>query len=247
MNHQELLAEIERLSAVCSKPIGEQETQRRTSFLTELERKFMWLTASQWRDVVTWVIDNHKTRALPTLEEFGRGVQALRSNGKIQGYRECEACNGVTLVYGRFRHVPTSELVDAMVPCPKCRQSSALQIKADLEMVDEPRTRKERLADALSPRASRFAIELAEKLGVTFDDTSALVLVRRSTESDVEPLVVVDRDLPENVDEAGDQMRQVMENKERDQAQFRPRRAPPKAEWVQPALDRQSKAAGEVA
>lgn len=245
MTSEELLSEVSRLNAVCSKPIGEQETQRRTAFLAELSRKFLWLTLAQWRDVMTWVIDNHKTRALPTLEEFGRGVSALRSSGKIQGFLECESCNGSTNVYRRFRLADDDEVFDGMVPCPACRGHVHYDLKRGLEIVDDARTHKERLADSLTPAGARFAFDLATKMGISFDDATTETMLQRTTEPDLVPLVVVDRDLPENVDQAAWQMRQVIENKRREQRRFTPKRAPPKAEWVQP-IDAQSRAAGET-
>lgn len=245
MIHEELLTEIERLNSICSKPMGDQETQRRTAFLAELERKFMWLSAAQWRDVVTWVIDNHKTRALPTIEEFSRGVNSLRNSGKISARKECDSCNGSSLVYRTYRHRPTGQIVDAMVPCPECRRYAGVDVKSELEPVEDFRTRKERLAEGLSPRASMYALELADKLNLKFDDTTALVLVQRTALPMPEALEAQEA-LPVNVSSAEDLMGQVMANKRAEQAPYTPKRAPPKAEWVQPPLDAQSRAAGEI-
>jgi hypothetical protein len=180
MTSEEMLVEMDRLNAVVGKSLGGQDAEKRRAFTAELERKFLWLTPIQWREVMTHVIDNHKTRALPTIEEFSRAVRTLRAAGAVAPPTSCRSCGGSRMVYGRYRIIATQAIIDACKPCPMCRGVSP-NIKPELEAVEDEDRHQVRMAKAMTPRQAMYAIEEGARVKLKWDPDVLSILLDKAT------------------------------------------------------------------
>lgn len=181
MTFEEMMTGFQRLAGVLGRPWDEGERERRKAYCDEVFRKFGWVMAGEWEKAVTWIIDHQKTRTLPTLVNYSQAIDALRKSGSIKEFTKakCATCGGTKMVYGRFRHQETDEILDAVKPCHSCNPQDWPH-KEELIPVIEPDPEAVRMAKALTPDQARYSLALGERQRVKWHSDVLMVLMEKS-------------------------------------------------------------------
>lgn len=182
MNYDEMNSELGRLNAVIGRPLSGQDVETRTAFQTELHRKFAWMMALQWKDVVTWVVEHHKTKSLPTIDQFQKAVEAMRTRGVIKPIDSCRSCKGAKLMYVRVPHKPTGDELDACVPCSVCRPGTQWPLKDCYELIGSKHHTVIEMAQSLGPRGAAYVLARIEKERIQFAQEIIEILLEKEAD-----------------------------------------------------------------
>ena len=182
MTREEMDAEMQRLSAVTDKPWDAAERESRRIYCEELYRNFQRLSSYDWHSVVTHLIDHHATRRLPTVVQIREALVALRDRGQVGSAPEpakCHSCQGIGFVYGWYTREGAEGKIEAVRPCPMCRQATHWPLKPDLKEAPFSDTMVQDVA-LMDSAAARFVIEEAERLGIGFPQAVIAALVEKT-------------------------------------------------------------------
>lgn len=179
MNYSDFTTECKRLDAI-KIPKNDTELTERRALEQELWRKYSWMITAQWQATVSWVIDKHKGKALPVVNEFGAAVGMMREKGVIKT-EACRSCDGIKMQFVRVRHTLTGREFDACKPCTVCMIASDWEIKRDLEVIGEARNKTAlRMAHEMTPQGAYWAINRAEAAGMKWDPDVEEVLANKA-------------------------------------------------------------------
>lgn len=180
MTYQDFGYELNRLDAI-KIPKTEQDSAERKALEQELWRKYSWMLPPQWQQTVSWVIDKHKTKQLPTMTEFAAAVGMMRDKGVIKT-EACRSCGGSKMQYVKVRHTATSREFEACKPCSVCMVGTDYEIKKDLEVIGEGGGNSSplRMAHAMTPQGAYWAIHKGESQNVKWDPDVLMVLLDKA-------------------------------------------------------------------
>src|SRR5262245_25179288 len=111
MTYQDFDSELGRLNSI-KVAVTEKDVEERKALAAELWRKYSWMLPPQWQSTVSWVIDKHKTKGLPTMPEFAAAVGMMRDKGIIKT-EACRSCGGTKMQFLRVRHTLTGREFEA--------------------------------------------------------------------------------------------------------------------------------------
>ena len=139
LKREDLIAEMRRM-ATFAREASEMEAEEKRIYLDECLRKFGWMDPAGWREVVTWVIDHHRTRSLPQIPEIQAAVNALFERGALkrkEGGVACSRCAGTGWEY--LTGVVEKDMTPRTFcsPCRSCRPTQAQREKRDGIVWDE--------------------------------------------------------------------------------------------------------------
>ena len=123
MLRQEFLEQLSRLGAICPRAQRFMSGDEEKVYTVELERRFLNISKLMWSEMVTWVIDHHKTKQLPNSHEFNDAMQAVYKNSPAHGtmFGKCSSCKGDGIVFGQVKMLSDDALYSACRPCSECR------------------------------------------------------------------------------------------------------------------------------
>lgn len=184
MDKQEFLTELGRLGSICPKAGRFTDAKEDQAYIGELERKYMRLPGHVWKDVITKIIDSHKSNRLPMPHQFTDAVRSVYSETP-GAHRVCSSCNDIEMVYKHYIHRQTNAPIKAMIPCPQCRPGTAgWQLNDDLIEVTSPEsgTQMERMARALTTSGAKHVLEEAERSKTKLPESVMAILLERTCE-----------------------------------------------------------------
>lgn len=181
MTYEDFGFELKRLDAI-KIPRNDSELKERQALEQELWRKYSWMLPPQWQATVSWVIDKHKNKQLPTMQEFAAALGVMRDKGVVRT-EACRSCGGLKMQYIRVRHTPTSREFDACRPCSVCMVGAEWELKKDLELIGDGRPKTLlRMAHEMTPKGAYFAFHKGDACGVKWDEDVKLVLLNKAME-----------------------------------------------------------------
>lgn len=181
MTYQDFAFELNRLDAI-KIPKTEQDSAERKALEQELWRKYSWMLPPQWQQTVSWVIDKHKNKQLPTMQEFAVAVGMMRDKGVIKT-EACRSCHGNKMQYVKVRHSPTSREFEACRPCSVCMTGAEWELKRDLELIGEGggNSTPLRMAHAMTPQGAYWALYKGNAQNVKWDEDVLMILLDKAS------------------------------------------------------------------
>ena len=190
MQREELIAGLKRLTAGSPSATERMDRGDQEAYVAEVMNFHGWrLTALDWKGVVDWMLQNRRSKGLPTIQEIGTAIESARKAGlAASGGAGCGACAGMGQVGGLYaRRRLDGEVAEFWRTCPKCSRGGDAEPPYGWEIIQPPKDRMLLQAMSLSPAAARKVlaqIDESARAQKDFREDVYLALLQRASQKD---------------------------------------------------------------
>lgn len=191
MNREGLIRELKRLVAGSPGAVERMDRGDQEAYVTEILNFYGWkLTDLDWKNAVDWMLQNRRSKGLPTISEIGTSIESARKAGLVRaGGPGCQACGNSGQVGGMYlRRILDGEVAEFYRPCPKCSRAKDVEPPYGWELISVQTDRLLLQAMSMSPAAARRVISQLDESARAqkdFREDVYLALVNRAGQPDV--------------------------------------------------------------